>query len=58
MLERFVDTPLRFWFRLAVVASVVWFVIASLLHWATLAREMVSEEMRHISSCQCTTAST
>lgn len=52
MLRSFALTPLRFWFRLAVVATVLWFIIASLWHWKTLAQEMVAQDIHQIAICQ------
>ncbi len=52
MLRRFALIPLRFWFRLAVVATMLWFIIGSLWHWKALAQETVAQDMRQIAICQ------
>jgi hypothetical protein len=51
MIDAFLRTPLRFWFRAAVVASLLWLVIATLWHWAALTREVAVAEMRHLYVC-------
>ena len=52
MIKRFVDVPLRFWFRTAVTVSGLWFVVAGLLQWAILQRAAAAASMRHIAGCQ------
>jgi hypothetical protein len=51
MIDAFLRTPLRFWFRVAAVASVLWLLIATPWHWAALMQEMTNSNMRHLYVC-------
>ena len=52
MLQLFVRTPLRFWFRLGIAASIIWVVLATLWHWTAFGRETASAYMHHSNICR------
>jgi hypothetical protein len=52
MLRAYLRTPVRFWFRLGTVASLLWFVIGTLWHWANLGQQSTNSYMRHLQICR------
>ena len=55
MLRAYLRTPVRFWFRFGMVASLLWFVIGTLWHWTSLGQESANSYMRHLQVCQAKT---
>ena len=51
MFQRFIQTPLKFWFRMGVVFIIPWLMAATLWHVSSLSREVDRDLSRHLQEC-------